>query len=296
MMDTAALQMKIDALERELTAVTDAAALQVKFDALEREIADAEKKHMRRMEALNVRKKSLEEMKDQLKCQAANSSPPQQATAPPPPQQAPPQQAPAPPQQAPPQQAPPPPQQAPAPPQQAAGAIVPYQHVTGALQSYSDAQPQLPTLDDMNWPEGALDYLLSKFDKECLRSDHSYFAQHPYTNVFDFLKNKLSWNAARCAKPRSGFDSMLMAPSQGGLMNAVVFSKGESNMEAQTPRKDYEPESYWWPVVVKCVPGWNVLTSRWDVALIFFYCPSLAANGGRPWCVHVSRVWIISRL
>ena len=59
MMDSAALQMKIDALERELAAVTDAAALQVKFDALEREIADAEKKHMRRMEALNVRKKRL---------------------------------------------------------------------------------------------------------------------------------------------------------------------------------------------------------------------------------------------
>ena len=259
-------------------------------------------------------------MKDRLKNQAANISlpqqatalpagdyepeppppqqaPPQQAPAPPPPQQAPPQQAPAPPQQAPPQQAPPPPQQAPAPPQQAAGAIVPYQHVTGALQSYSDAQPQLPCLDDMNWPEGALDYLLSKFDKECLRyPDQSYFAQHPYTNVFDFLKNKLSWNAAMCAKPRSGFDSMLLAPSQSGLMNAVIFSKGESNMESQTPRKDYEPESYWWPVVVKCVPGWNVLTSRWDVALIFFYCPSLAANGGRPWCVHVSRVWIISRL
>ena len=162
--------------------------------------------------------------------------------------------------------------------------------------SYSDAQPQLPTLDDMNWPEGSLDYLLSKFDNECLGAHHSYFAQHPYTNVFDFLKNKLSWNAAMCAKPRSGFDSMLLAPSQSGLMNAVIFSKGESNMESQTPRKDYEPESYWWPVVVKCVPGWNVLTSRWDVALIFFYCPSLAANGGQPWCVHVSRVWIISRL
>ena len=179
-MDTAALQMKIDALERELAAVTDF-ALRI---ALEREIADEENKHMRRMQALNVRRKSLEEMQDQLKCQAANSSLPQQATAPPPPQQAPPQQAPAPPQQAPPQQAPPPPQQAPETPQQA---IVPYQHVTGALQSYPDAQPQLPTLDDMNWPEGALDYLLSKFDKERLRSDQSYFAQHPYTNVFDFL-------------------------------------------------------------------------------------------------------------
>ena len=136
-MDTAALQMKIDALERELAAVTDF-ALRI---ALEREIEYEENKHMRRMQALNVRRKSLEEIKDQLKCQAANSSPPQQAIvsfvggSPTPP--------PYPPQQAIVPTAPPPPY----PPQQA---IVPYQHVPGALQSYSDAQPQLPTLDDMN--------------------------------------------------------------------------------------------------------------------------------------------------
>ena len=174
------------------------------------------------------------------------------------------------------------------------------------LQLVPRSVAELPTL---NWSQEVLRTWMKGFDWVCLQAECwqlDYFRQHPYTDVYNFVRSRLHWNAARCYKRKSDFDCMLGPPApqlasvanlqSGDLVEAAIFSKGQSNMESQTPRRDWEPESRWWPVVVRLVPGWNVLTGRMEIFLVPFYCPSLAANGGRPWYVHISRVWLVSRL
>ena len=171
------------------------------------------------------------------------------------------------------------------------------------FRSRGQSLPPTLHLPTLQWTQGELATWMSGFDSECMRADHSFFELNPYTDVYDFLRKRLIWNANRCGKSKYGFKCMLDPPGPSanlqpdhGLLEAAVFSKGESSSESQTPRMEWEPESSWWPVVVRLVPGWNSVANRLDMALVPFYCPSLAANGARPWYVHVSRVWLVSRL
>ena len=155
----------------------------------------------------------------------------------------------------------------------------------------------LPTLE---WSPSEIKAWLAYFDKFCCDAvdwDPDYFRRHPYTNVYDFLRLRLTWNADRCSKKRAAFDFMVdppaPAPRQSGkLVNAAIYSRGSSSKDSQTPLLDCEPGSKWWPVIIRQHSGHS---GHIDSAVVPFYCPALAGNGGRPWWVHTSRVWLVPR-
>ena len=158
---------------------------------------------------------------------------------------------------------------------------------------------------------------MSGFDMACQEHRNcDYFAQHPYTgDVYDFLRNRLLWNADRCSRTKyglSGFECMLDPPGpleasvanlQPGDMvetlDSAIFSSGQSIVETQAPYKDWEPESRWWPVIFQMVPARSRHIASVDISVVPFYCPCLAVNSARAWYVHmkhISQVWFVSRL
>ena len=87
------------------------------------------------------------------------------------------------------------------------------------LQLVPRSVAELPTL---HCSQEVLRTWMSGFDMECQEIwNWDYFAEHPYTHVYDFLKTRLRWNAAQCRSKRSSYGFELLLSAQMTLVAAT---------------------------------------------------------------------------
>ena len=134
--------------------------------------------------------------------------------------------------------------------------------------------------------------------------DSAFWQSYPWDGLYSCLRNLLMWNYQRCQKKRSSFEDVCRTPTAPGsaahhFIPCAFWGTGMSKLASCRPLSEGDDAPCaWWPMLVSpwhAPSGWifgeteaAVADWRWGV------CPALAANGGRPWPVHVSRLYVIT--
>ena len=136
--------------------------------------------------------------------------------------------------------------------------------------------------------------------------DADYWLQNPWNGVFHCIEKRMLFNASGTRKKTSSYCAMIdprpfrqfdhkrrWLAEHYQFVPALVWSNGcETHSDMGLQGSQWGGQ--WWPMIINAwVPAWNIF-HQYDPDLFWGMCPALVVNGGRPWPVHRSRIYMLT--